>query len=240
LSGGGLHGSLTGMEIPTPALASPSLLALGSYLLSALRFTPDTAPLVDSFQPTHAALAAAAGVTRAAEEALVPARVAVVFAERQLEVAIRAVGFSAQTADGGRGGKIFTALFPRGLTAELRPRAQAQLDAALALARRLEAQSTAAPVRAERGAMFAAAVEAMDKALADRREASDALGTARAREMAVREDYTRAYDSIAGELKVVFPRDRAQQNLYFDAVRSRPSREDDVEEPADPQAEPQA
>jgi hypothetical protein len=127
------------MDIATPSLASPSLLALGEYLLSALRYTPDTAELVGAFQPTHDALAAAAEVTRVAEHALIPARVAVVFAERQLEVAIRAVG----------------------------------------------------------------------------------------------EDFTRAYDSIAGELKVVFPRDRAQQNLYFDAVRNRPSREDEPDEPVD-------
>jgi hypothetical protein len=92
----------------------------------------------------------------------------------------------------------------------------------------------------------AQATENLDKALAAFRSALAArtagetqVSQARAAEMGARERFVSAYDANMGAIRQLFPRERAQQNLYFDELgSSRASAEDDSTPPPAPAPAP--
>lgn len=78
------------------------------------------------------------------------------------------------------------------------------------------------------------ALAALGSALESRRMAEQALGIARAAEDGARETFVSSYDSNAGAIRQLFPRNRERQDMYFDRVRTGPSSSDDESNSPDP------
>lgn len=222
-------------------MASEVLLSSGSHHLIALNQTEETKSLVAAFQPAHDELQTAAAARAQAEAAMGQPRVVLRFAENALEKVIREVALQAHVVDNNTSkGPAFTALFPDGLNAEVRPLGAAQVVAATALRERLASQPAAAQVKA-------ALADKLDKALAqfkssfEARQAGEAkLSQARAAELGARERLVKAYDANMGAIRQLFPRERDQQDLYFDdlgGARSTADEKPDAPTPA-PAASP--
>lgn len=210
------------MQIPTSSMASTALLGLGRFHLAALAQSQELKGLAVAFQPTQDALASAKAAREQAEDALAAPRVTARFSEFALERVIRRLAFMAHTVDNNTdSGPAFRALFPDGLDAELRPRGNTQVVAASGLRARLDGQPAAAGLRAEGASLLDPAIAALAAALEARRMAERALGIARANEDGARETFVAAYDSNAGAIRQMFPRQRAHQDLHFDDFRER-------------------
>jgi hypothetical protein len=228
------------MQIPLAKMASQQLLDLGRYHLAAVGQADSTRALVAALGPTLDALAAAKAAREQAEQALIAPRVAARFAEYALDSVLREIASLARTCDNKAGGDlVFRALFPNGLDAEVRPRGATQLAAASALRSRLDSQPAASVVKAQALAELDAAVANLTRALDARKSAERALAAARATEDGAREAFVSGYDSNAGAIRQMFPRNRARQDLHFDQFRSDQGADDggdggggDVPQPA--------
>jgi hypothetical protein len=103
---------------------------------------------------------------------------------------------------------------------------------------RLANQPAAVALKADHGAAIKAACADFEVKIKSRKAAGEALGLARAQEDGARETWVAAYDSNAGAIRAMFPRQRARQDLYIDQFRSRnaDADEDDGESPESPAA----
>jgi len=209
------------MQIPLAKMASGSLLSLGHFHLAAVGQDEATKELASDFKPAVDGLAAAKTTRELAEQGLIGPRVAARFAEYALESVLREIASLAKIADNKAGGDmVFKSIFPDGLDAEVRPRGATQLAASSALRGRLDSQPAAAAVKAQVLKDLDAALAAVSKALAARDAAEQALANARAVENGARETFVSAYDSNAGAIRRLFPRNRVRQDLHFDQFRA--------------------
>jgi hypothetical protein len=200
--------------------------------LAALGQNEATKGLAMAFKPTVDALATAKATREEAEDALIEPRSAARFAEAALEIVLREIASLAHTNDNKAGGDlVFKAVFPNGLDAEVRPRGAAQLSTSMALRERLNSQRPAAAVKEQLLKDLDAALATLGSALEKRRMAEQALGIARAAEDGARETFVSSYDSNAGAIRQMFPRNRARQDLFFDQFRAGQSASDDNHEP---------
>jgi hypothetical protein len=208
------------MQTPNASTQLARIIACTRFLIAALGQTAGTADLVGALRTALDALLAAVASTSAAADATIAPRVAVRFAERDLEQAIRHLFLAAQALDGGKArGRIASALFPSGLMAAITPKSAEQTAAATQLLSRLEAQADAEPLRAVHAPALHTAIDAMTHRLAERDTAIAAYETAVVRQAAARDQLVRAYDSTANSVRARFPKDRAQQDLFFDILR---------------------
>jgi hypothetical protein len=216
------------------------MLDLGRYHLAALAQSEGTKALASAFEPIHSGLQTAAEARVQAEKAMTVLRVGVRFAEDGLERAIRQVALLAHTVDNNATtGPAYKALFPDGLDAEVRPIGASQVDVAVALRARMDSQPAAAPVKAQATENLDKALAAFRSALAARTAGETQVSQARAAEMGARERFVSAYDANMGAIRQLFPRERAQQNLYFDELgSSRAPAEDDSTPPPSPAPAP--
>jgi hypothetical protein len=218
-------------------MASRPLLKVGKYHLAALARKPETSGLAGAFKPTFDALAAARAAREQAEDALIEPRAEVRFSEAGLEAVLRDIASEAHSCDRAAGGDlVFKAIFPTGLDAEVRPRGAAQWTASVALRARLDSRPAAAPVKVRWLSELDTANAALGAALEARQNAERALGLARANEDGARETFVSSYDSNAGAIRQMFPRNRVRQDLYFDQFRGGQRSDDDEPEP-EPQPE---
>ncbi len=225
------------MQTVSVTMASRSLLKVGKYHLVTVGRSPETQGLGTAFKPAHDGLAAARAARELAEDALIEPRANVRFVEAELEMVLRDIADEAHRQDRRASGELaFKAIFPNGLDAEVRPRGPGQLTVATALRVRLDSLPAAAAVKAVKLKDLDAAMAALGAALEARRMAEQALGLARANEDGARETFVSSYDSNAGAIRQLFPRNRARQNLYFDQIRAEPSADDEQQEPAAPSA----
>jgi hypothetical protein len=209
------------MQIPWAKAGSQLLLDLGNFHLAALDQSETTKALGNTFRPTVEALAAAKMAREQAEQGLIKPRVAARFAEYALECVLREIASLAHNTDNKAGGDlVFKAIFPNGLDAEVRPRGAAQLTVSTALRDRLDSQPAAATVKAQAMNEFDAALGGLDAAIGTKREAERVLVTARAAEDGARARFVSGYDSNAGAIRQMFPRNRARQDLHFDQFRT--------------------
>lgn len=200
-----------------PTTASGTMLDLGRYHLAALARSESTKPLASAFQPVQGELQTAADARVQAEKAMTDLRVGVSFAENAIERAIRQTSLQAHAVDNNAiGGPAFKALFPDGLDPELRPIGESQVAAAVALRERLDTHPAAVKVKAQVMDEFDKALSEFKLALAARDAGDARVSQARAVEFAARERFASAYDSNIGAIRQMFPRERGQQNLYFD------------------------
>jgi hypothetical protein len=195
------------------------MLDLGRYHLAALARSESTKPLASVFQPVQSELQTAADARVQAENAMTDLRVGVSFAENAVERAIRQTSLLAHAVDNNAtGGPAFKALFPDGLDPELRPIGESQVAAAVTLRERLDTQPAAAKVKVQVMDDFDKALSEFKSALEARDAGDTRVRQARATELAARERFASAYDSNIGAIRQLFPRERGQQNLYFDNI----------------------
>ena len=221
------------MEIPTPHMSSERLLLLAYAHLAALTHTASLSDLHVAFAPHAEELQAHLDLRVVSERVLLPIRVAVRFHERDVERCLRVLGAGAYALDGKRGGPVHSALFPDGMEAETRPKAQGQVEAARRVLNRLNTASLAEGLRALHAGPIGESATVLETTLASRKTAASAMGVAMAAEFSSRDDLVRAYDSNAGAIRQRFPKDRETQDLYFDAFSTRRSAGSDPEDAAD-------
>jgi hypothetical protein len=210
------------MRAMKTAAASDTMLSSGANHIIALDQTPETKHLIAAIQPTHEKLKTATEIRLQAENAIGAPRVVIRFTEKRLEKVIREIALLAHAEDDNAiTGPAFKALFPNGLEPELTPQGASQIAATASLRERLDSQPAAAKIKAQ-------VMDKLDQALAtfkasfEARQAAEAkLSQARAAEMGARESFVKAYDSNIGAIRQIFPRDRAQQDLYFDEAPGR-------------------
>ena len=217
------------METPSAQMAADRLLLLGDYHLAALSQTPEYGDLHAGFLPVNDGLRADAATRAAAERALIPVRVSIRFAERDVERELRGLSAACVSVDGKQGGAVQGLLFPNGLNAETRPRTAKQVEAARRVLNRLHTSTPAEPLRATNEARLTAATNALAAALDARKAANEMLGAAIAAELSSRDDFVRAYDANAGAIRQRLPKDKEAQDLYFDVISARRSTEVDEE-----------
>jgi hypothetical protein len=219
------------MQTVTVTMASRPLLKAGKYHLAALGRGQETQGLATAFKPAQDALTSARTKREQAEDALSEPRTLARFAEMALEVILRDIAAKAHEFDRKAGGElVFKAIFPMGLDPVVRPRGDGQMTAATALRGRLDSQPAAAPVKALLLKDLDAALAALGTALESRRMAEQALGLARAAEDGARETFVSSYDSNAGAIRQMFPRNRPRQDLYFDTIRAEQTTGEDGQE----------
>jgi hypothetical protein len=227
------------METVTVRMASRPLLKAGKYHLAACARDQATQGLGTAFKPAHDALDTARIRREQAEDALVEPRMQARFAETALELVLRDIAAKAHDFDRKASGDlVFKAIFPNGLDAEVRPRGAGQLTAAMAFRGRLDVQASAAPVKALLLKDLDAALDTLGSALESRRMGENALGLARAAEDGARETFVANYDSNAGAIRQMFPRNRARQALYFDSLHPEQGTAEDDNETETPAPAP--
>jgi hypothetical protein len=155
-----------------------------------------------------------------AEEALNMARVDVMFEDHASDQYLRHLQGQAHSADGHKGGRFATTLFPDGLTEITRRQGPAQVKLMREVEGRLENMTTWPEAMTNlaglivRRSNYEAAVEA-------RTEAERNVTRARAARDAAKVRFLDLYAEIAARIQGAFPRNRRMQNLFFDVIRTR-------------------
>lgn len=170
------------------------------------------------------ALVAAQGAYRERVLDLIEPRVEVKMVDLKADDIVRGVKRMAED------GKVADRIFPHGIMPIVKPVGQTEVDEL----QKLEERISGSIGWADKDAALAriSAVRAEYTAALDRRRAAlSASGSARALRDSTREEFINLYASAMGTIRALFPRDRATQDAFFDAVRS-PS--DDGEDEAEP------
>jgi hypothetical protein len=222
------------MQTPTSQTPVARLVAAARFLLAALAQMEATADLAPALRATLDLLVSAIAATAAADEATVQPRVTLRFAERDAEQTIRMLANAARGLDNGKaGGRVLDALFPDGVNAVIAPRAEQQHAALGQLQRRLAGKDVAASLRSEHEPAIQRSLDALRRCIDARDAALVARDAAFQRELAARDEVLRAYDSVANAIRSRFPKDRPQQDMFFETLRT-PSKSDAAQEPPAP------
>jgi hypothetical protein len=145
---------------------------------------------------------------------------------------LRAVQRQAQLADGRRGGRIATAIFPKGSGPIVRLQGESQIAAMRQVEARLggvadiwpEATAAQQTVATHRG-RYEVALKARD-------DAELAINNSRINRDAMKRRFLDLYAEIAALVKAEFPRNKMMQDLFFDTVHSPSSRGNRRPDPA--------
>ncbi|HWN70145.1 MAG TPA: hypothetical protein VNM90_21045 [Haliangium sp.] len=155
-----------------------------------------------------------------AEEALMLARVDVMFEDHASDRYLRRLQNQAQSADGHKGGRISTTLFPDGLSEITRRQGPTQVKRMRELEGRLEPLTTWPEAMTHLAGLIVRRTS-YEGALDARTEAERVLTRARATRDAAKERFLDLYAEIAGRIASEFPRNRRMQDLFFDTIRTR-------------------
>lgn len=215
----------------------------GMELAEGLKLFPETAGYAPDQEQRDDELEQAHEARRALRKPLVKKRVALRLANYTTDREIRAMAKAAESADGGRRGPIFTALFPEGLWPVVAPMGARQVKPTEALAGRLS-KSKHPDVMAfavEWQPKIDAAAAQISGAAAAHLAARKAHDGAFQTEVAVRDEHRRQVEVLMGHVRSAFPGDRVRQDLVFpsmvDDSPSSPSEEagapEGGEEPSD-------
>ncbi len=218
------------MQTPNSQTPVSRVVSAARFLLAALVQLAETADLAPTLQASFDALVASIAATAAADDATIAPRVGLRFAERSIELTIRLIAVAAKGLDGGKtGGRIATALFPDGLLATIVPQTEEQHAVATQLLHRLGANEIAAPLRSVHEPALRTALDDLRRGIEERTTALDAHDQAFQHELAARDALIRAYDTVANSVRARFPKDRAQQDVFFEILRgpSTPATPDD-------------
>ena len=211
------------MEVLTMRTPVPVCLSASGYTIRMMTKHaeyPVMAELVPRLTSGRAELVQAERAVADADEALMMARVDVMFEDHASDQWLRRLQSQAQAADGHKGGRIGTTLFPDGLNEITRRQGPTQVKRMRELEGRLEnltswpeAMTQLAGVIVRRSS-YEAAIEA-------RTEAERGVTRARAARDAVKMRFLDLYAEIAARIQVEFPRNRRMQDLFFDTIRTR-------------------
>ena len=221
------------MRIYNSNAGSETRIAYGTETIVGLRQFDETAPLAASFEPVNARLQTTFTARKDAERAQLQARVQVRFADWKFDQEARAAFRAAQTADGGKTGKITRALFPDGLNTVVIPSGPSQHAASVQLINRAKACTTsgAEKVLGEHLPSIEKASGDLKLALDERDRLAAARAVAFTAEEVARDDHEAAIDKLMGEVRALYPRDRKRWDLIFPTLPSRRARRDDDDEP---------
>ena len=136
-----------------------------------------------------------------------------------------------RTIDGKAHGSTSKALMPKGLTPEIQPVGQRQVNAANELLQRasergLADNATLFPLFTE----LRANVERLQTGLDRRVEAYGTVSGARTAELMCREDFCTAYSKEMGLIRALYPDDRTMQEFFFDTFKKSSKDDEDDEE----------
>lgn len=227
----------------TPTLKTPvtRCISLGLFSQAMLAKFPGN-PVLVGLSATMGAATTALAVAQAEYAqsvlALIPLRVAVKFADHVADKVVRDVERAAVSADGAKGGRLAGAAFPHGVTPIVRPVGQTQCDEMRALEGRLKALEADWPGAAAERAKIEAERIVYEDTLKARKAGMASSADKRAQRDAVREDYLDVYAATAARVKEQFPRQRAQQDLFFEKIAEAPVADDAEDDDADPTTPP--
>lgn len=172
-----------------------------------------------------AELVRAQGVYRERVLDLIEPRVEVKMVDLKADDVVRAVKRMAEDA------KVADRIFPFGVMPIVKPVGQSEVDELQKLEERISGSIGWADKDAALARITAVRAE-YETALGRRRAAISASGSARALRDSTREEFINLYASAMGTVKALFPRERATQDAFFDAVRTASDDGDDEAEPA--------
>ena len=111
------------------------------------------------------------------------------------------------------------AVFPDGITPIVKPVGQSEVDGLRALEGRMTASASHWPDATAWQGRIASVRVLYETALKSRTDAMSAAANARALRNAAKEDFVTLYAKANGAIKMIFPRERAVQDIFFDEVR---------------------
>jgi hypothetical protein len=163
--------------------------------------------------------------------AMIPVRVDVRFIDYTADDGVRAALRNAESADGKKGGKIASQLFPNGVTPIVRPVGETEVKELRDLEGRYDTLTATWQQAAPEKAKIVALRTQYEAVLAARKDGMQTTSNPRAARNAAKEDFLDIFAFAAGHVKAEFPRDRAMQDLFFDRVTDAV---DDLEEEEPP------
>lgn len=220
------------MQIPTKKTPVSKCVELGTYSQAMLAKFPANTVLTALSTKVATATTALSGAQQAyaaAVLALIVPRVNVRFADHSSDAAVRASMRSAETADGVKGGKIASAVFPDGVTPIVRPVGATQVKEMRDLEGRIEAAMGIWPGAGPEKVKIMNERIGYETALEQRRAALQAASDLRAKRDAAREDFLDVYAVAAARVKAEYPRNRQMQDLFFDEIDAGPDDSGDDE-----------
>lgn len=157
----------------------------------------------------------------AAVQDILPARVDVKYENYVSDRRISQTRQKAEMADGKKGGRILTSVFPDGSKPITRLLGDSQITAMANLEGRLEAAVSLWPEAAAEKADIARHRESYQTALRRRDAVGQNVRDKRALRTAAKQAFILKYVEITNRVKAEFPGDDALQDLFFDEVRGK-------------------
>lgn len=212
------------MQTPTTKTPVSKCLELATYAIRMFaKFTSNAALADFSAQLTIAKsnLAAAQLQYEEAGQEILPVRVDVKYENWRSDRRIRLTQQKAEMADGKKGGRIATVLFPDGSAPITRLIGDSQIKEMSDLEGRLDAVVDLWPDAAAEKTDIAQHRESYSTALKARDDQAQTARNKRALRNAAKEAFITKYVEITNRVAAEYPRDTVMQDLFFDEVRTK-------------------
>ena len=199
-------------------------------LAAGLAQFPETSSAALEIEAVNDALDSQHQMRRALRVPVVKTRAAMRFAEYNAERTIRTALRAAEIEDGGRRGRICTAVFPKGSTPIITPAGRAQVKPMKELVDRLQ-HAKVPGIEAYRNGWLPrleAALAGLQAAIAAHESAFAAHDDAFKAELALRDAHHDAVDRAMGIVRAAFPRDRELQDVIFPVLETATPKGQDV------------
>jgi hypothetical protein len=182
-----------------------------------LGFFPETEGAVPEVETITYDLDSAHTARVALRKPQVKARMQLQYAEYQVDQTIRVFSRMVESAEGGRRGPLFGALFPEGLWPVVAPVGRGQIKPTEALVARLEHCSLpgAGELSSEWKPKLQAALKGLTDAATAYEKATAAYVAAFGKELGLRAEHRRVMQKCAGVVRMAFPGDTLRQDLVF-------------------------
>lgn len=219
-----------------PSSASTAVrLKFGRRMTRRLRSFAQSEPLADVLQVSQQALRDAEHATSRLEELAEEASDNAAIGEYKAEQKVRRAFSVAKEKDGDREGTVTSTLFPKGLTPIIVPKGQSQIKAIDELIHRATESKIPEVVaaRAEILPIIQEARELVARPYETYVAATRACSEAEAIEKLRAGEHRRSIDSLFGQIRALFPGDRAFQELLVPPLPSVPKTKNDDDETDD-------
>lgn len=213
------------MEIPSKNTPVAKCLTLATYacqMMSKLGTTHVALQeLVLKLATARNKLELAEAAYEVAEGQLLPARVAVRFADHESDEGIKQRKRAAEVADGEGNGPYVSHLFPKGTTPLTKRFGATQTKEMRDLEGRYDALLSNWSKAAAEKQQLTLLRERYEQALEARAEAEQTVANAKAARDFAKEEFLDTYAEVANRIRALFPRNKQKQDLFFDRVMPR-------------------
>lgn len=211
---------------------SPVRIAYGIELHAGLSQFDETLAAANDARAINDALADQYQIRLQLHRPVLNARAILRFAEYNVDRVIRSVHRAAEIQDGGRRGRVSSALFPDGLTPVTKPSGRGQVKPTKQLIDRLKLSTVTGmdAFRAVWQAKLETALAKLEAAISTYEGAQTAHDQAFRAEMALRDAHWEMVDRVMGLVRSAFPLDKDVQDVIFPTVDDSPKRESSGEE----------